>query len=158
MKKATIKTSENTSSVDAFIDGQNDEQVREDCRVIIKMMQKATGAPPKMWGASLVGFGNHTVTSPATGRTVDWFHCGFSPRKANLSLYLMPDSFEKHAALLKKLGKHDLGKGCLYIKRLADVDLNVLEQLIGTLAVKSIERDLKDDATTAKVTTKKAKK
>ncbi len=140
MAKATIKTTENTGSVDAFINAQKEEQVRDDCRVIIKMMEKATGEPPKMWGASLVGFGNYLVTSPATGRQVDWFYCGFSPRKANLSLYLMPDTFEKHAALLDKLGKHSLGKGCLYIKRLADVDVKVLEQLVGTIAKGSLKR------------------
>lgn len=109
--------------------------------VIIKMMEKATGSPPKMWGASLIGFGNHVVTSPATGRQVDWFHCGFSPRKANISLYLMPGSFETHQALLDKLGKHSLGKGCLYIKRLADVDVKVLEKLIGTVAGASVKRE-----------------
>ena len=115
-------------------------QVRKDCRVLVKMMQKATGAPPKLWGASIVGFGNYLHTSPASGRQVDWFHCGFSPRKANLSLYLMPTAFEQHAAALKQLGPHSVGKGCLYIKRLADVDLQVLEQLVGTLASDSVVR------------------
>ncbi|MDQ3101264.1 MAG: DUF1801 domain-containing protein [Bacteroidota bacterium] len=110
MAKAIVKTTENSGSVSAFISAQPD-QVRSDCQVIIEMMEKATGSPAKMWGASLIGFGKRVVTSPATGRQVDWFHCGFSPRKANISLYLMPDSFEKHAELLNKLGKHSLGKG-----------------------------------------------
>jgi hypothetical protein len=139
MAKAKIKTTENAGSVEAFIEAQP-QQVRDDCRVIMKMMEKATGASAKMWGASLIGFGNYRHTSPATGRQVDWFHCGFSPRKANISLYLMPGSFETHAHLLEKLGKHSLGKGCLYIKRLADVDVKVLEKLIGTVAGASLRR------------------
>ena len=93
-----------------------------------------------MWGTSIVGFGNYLHPSPASGRQVDWFHCGFSPRKANLSLYLMPTAFEQHAAALKQLGPHSVGKGCLYIKRLADVDLKVLEKLVGTLASDRVVR------------------
>lgn len=139
MAKAKNKTVETTDSVAAFIDTLPQEQVREDCRVLVKMMQKATGEPPKMWGAAIVGFGNYVVTSMA-GREVDWLYCGFSPRKASLSLYLMPGSFEEHAAALKKLGPHSVGKGCLYIKRLSDVDLKVLEQLVGTTASASMRR------------------
>lgn len=129
MAKAKNKTVETTNSVAAFIDAQPQEQVRSDCRVLVELMQKATGEPAKMWGTSIVGFGNYVVTSSA-GREADWLYCGFSPRKANLVLYLMPGSFEEHAAALKKLGPHSVGKGCLYIKRLADVDLKVLEQLV----------------------------
>ena len=89
MAKAVIKTAENEASVDAFIATQKDEEVRADCRTIIKLMSAATGEKPKMWGASMVGFGSQVYTSPATGRQVDWMICGFSPRKANLSIHLM---------------------------------------------------------------------
>jgi len=93
------------------------------------MMKKASGEDPKMWGTSLIGFGNKRYKSPATGREVDWLLIGFSPRKANFSLYLTMD-IKKHAATLKKLGKHKTGVGCLYINKLDDVDLKVLKELI----------------------------
>ena len=131
MAKAEIKTKENTASVDAFIDAQKDEQVRDDSRALVKLMSAVTGEKPKMWGPSIVGFGNQVYTSPATGRQVDWMVCGFSPRKANLSLYLMA-GFEKRGELLGKLGKHSTGKGCLYSKLLADVDPKVLKTLVET--------------------------
>ncbi len=129
MAKAEIKTKANAVSVDAFIAAQKDGQVREDCRTIINLMSAATGDKPRMWGPSIVGFGNQVYTSLATGRQVDWMVCGFSPRKANLSIYLM-DGYEKRGELLGKLGKHSTGKGCLYIKRLTDVDVKVLKVLI----------------------------
>ena len=81
-----------------------------------------------MWGSSMIGFGNVRYKSPATGREVDWFKIGFSPRKANLSLHLM--GIEKHAEALTKLGKHKTGVGCLYINKLEDVDVKVLEKMI----------------------------
>lgn len=140
MAKAKIKTVETAASVDAFINAQKDAEVRSDCRELVRIMRKATGEPPRMWGTSLVGFGNRVFTSPATGRQVDWFLCGFSPRKQNLSLHLMPDDLDRYAALLNKLGRHGVGRGCLYIKRLADVDMRVLEQLVNTLAGASMER------------------
>ena len=86
-----------------------------------------------MWGSSLIGFGNVRYKSPATGREVDWLRIGFSPRKANLSLYLTMD-IKAYAALLKKLGKHKTGVGCLYINKLEDVDMKVLEELINIAA------------------------
>ena len=82
-----------------------------------------------MWGASLIGFGSRVYESPATGRQVDWFYIGFSPRKANISLYVL-NGFDKQEELLGKLGKHKTGKGCLYINKLADVDMKVLKQII----------------------------
>ena len=93
------------------------------------MMKKASGEEPKMWGSSLIGFGNVRVKSPATGREVDWLRIGFSPRKANLSLYLTGD-IKKQAVALNKLGKHKTGKGCLYINKLADIDIKVLKGMI----------------------------
>lgn len=136
MAKAIIKTQETKDSVAAFIGKQKDEQVRDDLRAITKLMEKATGAKARMWGSSIVGFGNCVYTSPATGRQVDWFYCGLSPRKANITLYLNAGGYERHAALMAKLGKHKVGGGCLYIKKLADVDVKILEKLI-TIAVKA---------------------
>ncbi|MDZ4714436.1 MAG: DUF1801 domain-containing protein [Cytophagales bacterium] len=127
-KPAVIKTKETTSSVEDFIARVTDDQKRNDSLVILKMMQKASGEKPKMWGSSLIGFGKVRYKSPTSGREVDWFRIGFSPRKANLSVYLM--NLQIHAASLKKLGKHKTGAGCLYINKLADVDLDVLEKII----------------------------
>ena len=93
------------------------------------MMKNAIGKEPKMWGSSLIGFGNVRLKSPATGREVDWLRIGFSPRKANFSLYLTGD-IKKYDAALKKLGKYKTGKGCLYINKLEDIDTKVLKGLI----------------------------
>ena len=129
MAKVEIKTKETDASVDAFIDGLADEAQRDDSRKIAAMMAKLTGDEPKMWGAAIIGFGNRVYRSPATGREVDWMKIGFAPRKSNISLYIL-HSGEKQQALLDKLGKHKTGKGCLYIKRLSDVDEKVLEKVI----------------------------
>ena len=129
MAKAEIKTKVNDASVAKFIDGVGDEQQRADSLKILEMMRRITGEEPKMWGASIIGFGEMTWKSPATDREVDWLKIGFSPRKANLSLYVLHNS-PKQAAHLEELGKFKTGKGCLYIKRLADVDEKVLEKLI----------------------------
>jgi hypothetical protein len=93
------------------------------------MMKKATGEPPRMWGAAIIGFGNTRYKSAATGREVDWLRIGFSPRKANLSLYLTIN-IKEHSAMLEQLGKHKTGVGCLYINKLADVDTKVLKSMI----------------------------
>ena len=127
-KLAEIKTKPTSSSVDSFIDSLPDEQKRKDSQAILKMMEKAMKVKPKMWGSSMIGFGDVTYKSPATGREVDWFKIGFSPRKANLSLHLI--NLERLADMLKKLGKHKTGVGCLYINKLEDVDINVLEKMI----------------------------
>ena len=131
-KLAEIKTKETLASVEGFIDGIADEQKRKDSQVILKLMEKATKQKPKMWGSSMIGFGNVRYKSPATGREVDWFRIGFSPRKANLSLHLM--DLQKHAESLNKLGKYKTGKGCLYINKLEEVDIKVLEEIIATAA------------------------
>lgn len=130
-KVVEIKTKQNTASVEEFLGKLTDDQQRKDSQVIIELMQKASGEEPKMWGASMIGFGIKRYKSPKTGREVDWFHIGFSPRKANLSLHLVLD-MNKQADLLQKLGKHKTGVGCLYINKLADVDMKVLEKLINT--------------------------
>lgn len=130
-KLAEIKTKQNEASVEDFINSVPEEQKRKDSFVILEMMKKATGEEPKMWGASLIGFGNVRYKSPKTGREVDWLRIGFSPRKANISLYLTMD-IKKHAAALEKLGKHKTGVGCLYINKLEEIDTKVLEGLIDT--------------------------
>ena len=126
---AEIKTKPTTASVEDFINTVKDEQKRKDSFVILEMMKKATGEEPKMWGSSLIGFGNVRLKSPATGREVDWLRIGFSPRKANFSLYLTGD-IKKHDAALKKLGKHKTGMGCLYINKLEDIDIKVLKGIM----------------------------
>lgn len=128
-KVATLKTKENESSVIDFINGVENEQMRNDSLVLLKLMQKVTKEEPKMWGSSMIGFGNKRFVSPATGREVDWFKIGFSPRKANLSLHLI-SNMNAHSDLLAKLGKHKTSVGCLYINKLEQVDVKVLEQLI----------------------------
>ncbi|MBK8502865.1 MAG: DUF1801 domain-containing protein [Saprospiraceae bacterium] len=128
-KLAKIKTQENDSSVENFIGRVEDEQMRKDCKTIIALMQKVSNQQPKMWGNSLIGFGNRRYKSPKTGREVDWFKIGFSPRKANLSLHLVFD-MKSHFEILSDLGKHKTGSGCLYIKKLSDVDITILEKLI----------------------------
>lgn len=128
-KLADIKTKETKASVDDFIAGLASEQQRNDSAVIVKLMKKLSKEEPKMWGAAMIGFGNKIYKSPATGREVEWFKIGFSPRKANLSLHLVLD-IKAQEEQLKKLGKHKTGVGCLYINKLADVDIKVLEELI----------------------------
>jgi hypothetical protein len=129
MAKVEIKTKETDASVDDFLNSITDEQQRADSYKVLDMMKRATGDDPKMWGAAIVGFGNVAYRSPATGREVDWMKIGFAPRKGNLSLYVLHNSVHP-TKLLEKLGKHKTGKGCLYIKRLADVDETVLEDVI----------------------------
>jgi hypothetical protein len=136
MARAELKTKENTASVDDFINKQP-ESVAADCRTIMDMMKRATGEQPKMWGASIIGYGKYHYKG-ASGREGEWFITGISPRKANLSIYIIA-GFEKAGPLLEKLGKHSTGKGCLYIKRLSDVDQKVLEELIA-MGVKGLER------------------
>ena len=134
MAKAEIKTKETDASVEDFLNGLTDEQ-GEDARKIIGMMMNLTGDKPKMWGTAIIGFGNRVYTSPATGREVDWMKIGFSPRKGNLSLYVL-NGAPKQVELLEKLGKHKTGKGCLYVKRLADVDEKILEKIIAAACKK----------------------
>ena len=132
-KLVEIKTKQTEASVDSFLAALPDEQKRKDAQAVLKMMQKATGEKPKLWGTAIIGFGDMIYKSPATGREVKWFVMGFSPRKANLSLHLVIDVKRKDD-LLGKLGKHKTGVGCLYINKLADVDLKVLEKLIAAAA------------------------
>lgn len=128
-KLVEIKTRATTESVEDFINKIPDEQKRKDSFTIIEMMKKASGEEPKLWGTSIVGFGNRRYKSPNTGQEVDWMRIGFSPRKANLSLYLSI-SIKEQADALKKLGKHKTGVGCLYINKLEDIDLKILKGMI----------------------------
>lgn len=126
---AEVKTKPTSASVEDFINSVQDEQKRKDSFVILGMMKDAIGEEPKMWGSSLIGFGNVRLKSPATGREVDWIRMGFSPRKANLSVYLT-GGVKRHADALEKLGKHKTGVGCIYINKLEDIDLKVLKGMI----------------------------
>lgn len=125
---AELKTKVNDASVDKFLNNVKDKSVRDDCYKILEIMKKATRAEPKMWGTSIIGFGSYHYKY-ASGREGDWMLTGFSPRKQNLTLYIMP-GFDEYDDLLEKLGKHTTGKSCLYIKRLEDVDMKVLKDLV----------------------------
>lgn len=127
-KKAVIKTTETTASVEGFINKVENEQKRKDSFAIIEMMKKATGEEPKIWGSSIIGFGNKVYRSPKTTREVDWFKIGFAPRKANISLYLMVE--ETREAYLPELGKYKTDGGCIYINKLEDIDTKVLKAMI----------------------------
>lgn len=128
-KLVEIKTKPTTASVEDFINNIKEDHKRNDSFTLLEMMKKATGAGPVLWSSSIIGFGDVRYKSPATGREVDWFKIGFAPRKANLSLYLSMD-IKQHSEALSKLGKHKTGMGCLYINKLEDVDINVLEGII----------------------------
>jgi hypothetical protein len=125
---AEPKTRATGASVGAFLAGIEDAQVRRDCRAVMDMMSKATKAKPRMWGGSIVGFGTHPIKY-ASGREADWPIAAFSPRKQNIVLYLSA-SFPARDALLKTLGNHSCGKGCVYIKRISDVHVPTLRALV----------------------------
>ena len=125
---AENKTQPTAEPVEAFLARVADPQRRADCGTVLAMMRRASGVDPVMWGSSIVGFGSYAYRY-ASGRTGDWPVIGFSPRKNDLTLYLMPD-LAGQEALLAKLGKHKTGVCCLYLKRLSDVDLPTLEALV----------------------------
>lgn len=127
-KNAEVKTKVNDASVEDFLNAITDEKKREDCFELLKLMEQVTNEQPKMWGTSIVGFGSYHYKG-ASGREGDWLATGFSPRKDNLTLYIT-GGFDSHQDLLKKLGKHKTSMGCLYIKKLADVDKDVLKELV----------------------------
>lgn len=125
---AEPKTRPTRASVAAYINRLPDERTREDCLTLVSLMEKVTGEKAVMWGASIIGFGTYRLPY-ADGSEADWPIAGFSPRKQDLTIYLM-GVFDRRADLMKKLGKHRTGKVCLYIKRLADVDTKVLNELV----------------------------
>jgi hypothetical protein len=126
-KKAVLKTQKTTASVGTFL-SKVDAKRRDDVRALDAMFERVVGEPGKMWGSSIVGYGSRVLTYP-NGRTLDWMVSGFSPRAANLTLYVIGE-YPGRDALLGRLGPHSTGKGCLYVKRLADVDVGVLEELV----------------------------
>lgn len=123
-----LKTQKNAGDVEAFLNSVENQRRREDSFVVLDLMRAVTGEPGALWGTSIVGFGSYHYTY-ASGREGDWFVTGFSPRKQNLTLYIMP-GFERYDALLGQLGKYKTGKSCLYINKLDDVDLDVLRELV----------------------------
>jgi hypothetical protein len=129
---AENKTKMTEASVDGYLAAIQDESRRKDCEALSALMAKATQQPPKMWGTSIVGFGSYHYKYES-GREGDSCLVGFSSRKGDITLYLVA-SFPGQQELLAKLGKHKLGKGCLYIRKLSDVDTGVLEQLVSGAA------------------------
>jgi hypothetical protein len=125
---AELKTKANDASVTEFLNRIPDEKKRQDSFTILELMRRVTDAEPKMWGDSIVGFGNYHYKY-ASGREGDYFLAGFSPRKQNLTLYIMA-GFDQYDELLQKLGKYSTGKSCLYIKRVEDIDLATLRELV----------------------------
>lgn len=125
---AELKTQKNTASVEEFLAAVANEGRREDARAVLKLMQKITGKKPCMWGPSIVGFDQYHYRY-ASGHEGDMCMIGFSPRASALTLYVLP-GFDDKQELLQQLGKHKTGKGCLYISKLADVDMKVLEKII----------------------------
>ena len=124
---AELKTQVSDASVEDFIDSVENETRRKDSLELLKMYKRVTGLPPKMWGPSIVGFGVYHYKSERSSQEGDWPLAAFSPRKQNLTLYVYP---RNHPGLLKDLGKHTTSVGCLYINKLADVDLKILEKLV----------------------------
>ena len=125
---AELKTKKNDASVADFLNAVEKDQKRADAWTILEMMKEITGDEPAMWGDSIVGFGTYHYHY-ATGREGDWMVVGFSPRKRNLSLYIM-SGFSEFEELLAKLGKHKTGVGCLYINKLGDIDMDVLREIV----------------------------
>jgi hypothetical protein len=134
---AELKTKATSVSVDAFIDKIPNEGVRDDCQALIKMMKKITGSPPVMWGPSIIGFGRYHYKYDS-GHEGDMCIAGFSPRKGNLTIYAYTNADQ-----LKKLGKHKASKGCIYVKKLEDIDMKVLEKIVDT-NVKEVRKKYPD--------------
>jgi hypothetical protein len=124
-----LKTTVNNANVEELIDSLEDETKKSDSFTLLEMFIKITGEKPKMWGTSIIGFGQYHYKSERSKQEGDWPLTGFSPRKQNLTLYFML-GFDNYAELLSKLGKHKISKGCLYINRLSDVDQAVLVKLV----------------------------
>jgi hypothetical protein len=126
---AEPKTKKTTASVTAFVDAVENEQRRTDAKRLLKIFKEATGMKPAMWGPAIVGYGVFHYASERSAQEGDWPRVAFSPRKANLTIYIVP-GFAKYAPLLKKLGKHKRSKACLYINKLSDIDVPTLRTII----------------------------
>jgi hypothetical protein len=140
---AEAKTKPTKVKVTDFLNKLPDTARRDDCYAVAKMMEEITGNKPQMWGPSIVGFGTFRYKY-ASGREGDWPVAGFSPRKQDLTLYLMP-GYEKYDELMSKLGKHKTGKSCLYVKRLSDIHIPTLKKLIKA-SVKDLKASTKSQA------------
>ncbi len=123
-----LKTKKNKASIEKFIAAVESEEKRKDCETLLKLMRDVTGDEGAMWGGSIVGFGKYSYKY-ASGHSGEWFLTGFSPRKQNLTLYIM-SGFDRYEELMGRLGKHTTGKSCLYVKRLSDIDMKVLKDLV----------------------------
>lgn len=128
MARAELKTRETDDSVEDFIASVENDTLRQDSVTVLDLFKRVTGIEPKMWGPGIIGFGSRPLKY-ASGRELDWPIIAFSPRKQNLTLYVICGS-PKQPALLERLGKHSTAVSCLYIKKLADVDLRVLEEIV----------------------------
>lgn len=128
MAKKTLVNAQTNQSVKAFIDKVENDQRRADCKTLLKLMKDLTGETSKMWGKNMIGFGKYSYQRK-NGDEFEWFKTGFAPAKAHMSIYLMYD-LDNEPKLRDQLGPHKKGKGCLYIKRLADIDLNTLKKII----------------------------
>jgi len=125
---AELKTHKTGASVSAFIAGIKDEDRRKDCKALQALFKQVTGSQPRMWGPTIVGYGQFQYRY-RDGKEMEWFLAGFSPRKQNLTLYLM-SGYEPFPELMEKLGKHSTGQSCLYVKRLSDIHMPTLKKLI----------------------------
>lgn len=123
-----LKTKPNDASVEAFLNSLDDEQRQKDSLKILEIMKQLTGDQPKMWGSSIVGFGSYHYKYES-GREGDWFLTGFSPRKQALTVYIMT-GFKKYDSCLQNFGKHKTGASCLYLKKLSDINLDILKEMI----------------------------
>lgn len=126
---AELKTKKNNASVTAFLESVTPEEKREDCQQLLKIFEQVTKEKPAMWGSSIIGFGSYHYKSERSKQEGDWPLTGFSPRKQNITIYIMP-GFSNHQKLLQKIGRHKTSVSCLYIKRLTDIDIEILKELI----------------------------
>lgn len=132
-----LKTIKRDSSVKLYLEAIDNQRIRKESFIIKKLMQEVTGRRAKMWGQSIIGFGSYKYQYKS-GKSGEWMLTGFAPRKTNFSIYVM-SGFSGMSTLLSKLGKHKLGKSCLYVKSIEDIDLNILKNIL-TLSVKKMER------------------
>lgn len=126
---AKLKTQKNDASVLDFIDSVENETKRQDCQKLLEIFKECTGEEPAMWGKSIVGYGSYHYKSERSSQEGDWMMTGFSPRKQNLTIYIIA-GFDNYQKELAKLGKHKTSVSCLYISKLSDIDLDILKQLI----------------------------
>lgn len=122
------KTQPTSTSIAEFIESLDDERRQSECNQLVELMREESGQEPVLWGPAIIGFGQYHYRYES-GREGDFMRVGFSPRKQNLSIYIIP-GFKPYQAVLERLGKHKLGKSCLYIKRLEDVDISALRELV----------------------------